>query len=129
MGSYIELNDTLQRTTEQGFPKELDLKKHLETPFTSEDFKNKLFEFRDKDGIRIFHTPPIRVFLVHNINGVWLYWGLIEVVEEILDMTNKKTAGKFKITKIFTPEEMRQAETILHPDQKKIPSYFASLKK
>ena len=29
MGSYIELNDTLQLTTEQGFPKELDLKKHL----------------------------------------------------------------------------------------------------
>lgn len=28
MGSYIEINDTLQITKEQGFPKELDWKKH-----------------------------------------------------------------------------------------------------
>lgn len=28
MGSYIEINDTLQITREQGFPKELDWRKH-----------------------------------------------------------------------------------------------------
>jgi len=33
MGSYIEFNDTLQLTTEQGFPAELDLEKHLQEPF------------------------------------------------------------------------------------------------
>ena len=29
MGSYVEINDTLQITKEQGFPEELDWKKHL----------------------------------------------------------------------------------------------------
>ena len=28
MGSYIETNDTLQITSEQGFPKELNYEKH-----------------------------------------------------------------------------------------------------
>ena len=28
MGSYVEINDTLQITKEQGFPKELDWKQH-----------------------------------------------------------------------------------------------------
>ena len=31
MGSHIELDDTLQITPEQGFPKELILEKHLKT--------------------------------------------------------------------------------------------------
>ena len=32
MGSFIELNDTLRISKTQGFPGELDLQKHLETP-------------------------------------------------------------------------------------------------
>lgn len=38
MGSFIELNGTLQITTEQGFPEELVLEKHREKPFRVEDF-------------------------------------------------------------------------------------------
>lgn len=45
MGSYIEMNDTLQITKEQDFPKELALQQHLKLPFTAEQFKNKVFEF------------------------------------------------------------------------------------
>ena len=33
MGSYVEINDTLQITREQGFPKELSLEQHLKNPY------------------------------------------------------------------------------------------------
>ena len=38
MGSFIEINDTLRITKEQGFPAELDVKKHLLQPYRIEDF-------------------------------------------------------------------------------------------
>ena len=53
MGSYIETNDTLQITREQGFPKELQYKKHIVKPFTADDFKDVIFEFKDKPNIRV----------------------------------------------------------------------------
>ena len=40
MGSYVEINDTLQITKEQGFPKELNWKKHLKVPYTAEQGTN-----------------------------------------------------------------------------------------
>ena len=55
MGSYIEMNDTLQITKEQGFPKELTLEQHLKVPFKAEQFKNK-------PNIRNYHMPPVRNF-------------------------------------------------------------------
>lgn len=113
MGSYIELNDTLQITTEQGFPEELDLKKHLEKPFTVDDFKDKIFEFKDKPNIRIYHAPLVRTFLVQNIDGKWLYWGLIHITEVTHDTINQVTSGKFKIIYIYTPEEMRYAHKLI----------------
>src|SRR3989344_9539781 len=109
MGSLIEFNDTLQITTEQGFPKELDLKKHLKKAFTSENFKNKKFEFK-KPGRRIFHAPPTRCFLVHNINGKWLYWGHCEIVEQTIH--ENATTGRFRIIKIYAPEHQRAMSTI-----------------
>jgi len=118
MGSLIEINDTLQLTTEQGFSKVLDFKKHLKKPFKASDFKNRIFEFKNKPNIRIFHSPPVRVFLAHNIKGKWLYWGHVEILELNLDMVKKTTSGKYRIMKIFTPEEMKQAQTVLHPDKK-----------
>ncbi len=45
MGSIIERNDTLQFTTEQGFPKELNLETHLKNPYTTEQFSNMVFTF------------------------------------------------------------------------------------
>ncbi len=122
MGSYIELNDTLQITAEQGFPAKLNIKKHLRNPYKASQFKNKIFEFKDKPNLRIFHSPPVRVFFAKNINDIWLYWGLIEIQELKLDMVKKTTSGKYKIVKIFTPEEMRQAEEILHNSNDK--TYF-----
>ena len=104
MGSFVEFNDTLQITTEQGFPKELNLEAHLKKPFKVEDFKNRIFEFKNKEGARLYHPAPARVFLVHNINGKWLYWGHVQIIEQTIHAGTKTTSGKFKIVKIYDPE-------------------------
>lgn len=122
MGSIIELNDTLQITKEQGFPEELGYKKHKEKAFTAKDFKNRIFEFKNKKGIRVYKSPPVRNFLVENINGKWLYWGLVHIVEIVHDYVNKTTSGKFKIIYINTPEEMEKAYELIDRDAEK--SFF-----
>ena len=111
MGSYVELNDTLQITTEQGFPKELDLNKHRKHPFISSNFEGKIFEFHNKPGARVYHTPPTRCFLVHNINGKWLYWGKIFMIEQTIKGETKDTqttSGKYKIIEIYDPTYQEQ---------------------
>ena len=113
MGSYIETNDTLQITREQGFPKELDYKKHLLNNYTAKDFEDVIFEFKDKANIRIYHRPPVRNFLVENINGKWLYWGLVHIIEIHHDYIKNTTSGKYKIIYINTPEEMKTAHNII----------------
>lgn len=113
MGSYVEINDTLQITKEQGFPKELELKKHLKMPYTAEMFEGKIFEFKNKPGIRLYKVPPVRNFLVENIDGKWLYWGLIHILEVRHDYVNKTTSGKFKIIYINKPEEMEMAHNLI----------------
>lgn len=109
MGSFIEINDTLQLTKDQGFPSELVISEHLAKPFKSEDFLDKIFEFKDKPDIRIYKVPPVRNFLAENINDKWIYWGRCHILEITHDYINKTTSGKFKIIYINTPEEMKQA--------------------
>lgn len=111
MGSFIELNDTLQITTKQGFPKTLVLKTHLKKPFKTKDFKEKIFKFKDKPNMRIYHPAPTRCFLVHNIDGKWLYWGHCLIIEQTIDAKAKTTSGKFKIIKIYTPEHQKNMST------------------
>lgn len=123
MGSIIELNDTLQLTADQGFPKELNLEKHLAQPFQTDEFKDKVFHFLNKPGIRQYHLPPVRNFLVENRNGKWIYWGLVHVLETRLDYLNKTTSGTFKIIYINTPEEMKMAHHLI--DQNHGTNYFA----
>lgn len=107
MGSYIIQNDTLQITKEQGFPKELNLSTHLNSPYNTNDFKDKIFEFKNKSEIRNYQQPPVRNFLVENIEGKWIYWGLVHIIEVTHDYINKTTSGKFKIIYLNTPEEMK----------------------
>lgn len=126
MGSYIEINDTLQLTNKQGFPKILDISNHLKRPYKINPFKNKVFEFKNKPNLRIYHSPPVRVFFVQNLNDIWLYWGLVEIQELKLNMVNKTTSGKYKIVKIFTPEEMKHAEEVLHNQNNNV--YFRQRK-
>lgn len=116
MGTQITLNDTLQITPEQGFPVELSLEKHLTNPFKTEDFKDKVFEFKNKENIRIYQAPPVRNFLVENRGGKWIYWGLVHILEITHDYENKITSGKFKIIYVNTPEEMKQAHNIVDRD-------------
>jgi hypothetical protein len=112
MGSYVELNDTLQITTEQGFPEVvLNLEKHRKTPIKTGDVAGQIFEFHNKPSARIFHLPPTRCFLVHNINGKWLYWGKILMLEQTISSGNKDaqtTSGKYKIIEIYDPEYQEQ---------------------
>ena len=107
MGSFVELNDTLQITTEQGFPESiLVLQKHQKKPIFLDSVKDKIFEFHGKEGARIFHTAPTRVFLVHNVNGKWIYWGKIIMLEQTIKWDGKthKTYGKYKIIQIYSPD-------------------------
>jgi len=109
MGSQIELNDTLQITTEQGFPEEtLNLEKHKQQPITLDKVKETIFEFKNKPGARIYQIPPTRCFLVHNINGKWLYWGKALIIEQTINSESNTTSGKFKIIEIYDPNYQQQ---------------------
>jgi hypothetical protein len=113
MGSIIELNDTLQITKEQGFPPELNLEKHLKTPYKAEQFEGKTFKFTDKPQIRLYKTAPTRNFLVENRGGKWIYWGLVAMVEITHDHNKKTTSGTYKILYLYTPEEMKIAHQLM----------------
>lgn len=110
MGSTIEFNDTLQITIEQGFPKELALERHIAQPFSADDFGDRVFAFQ-KPGLRLFHPAPVRVFLVQNVGGKWLYWGHALIVEQTIHADTQTTSGKFTIEKIYTPEHQRAMST------------------
>lgn len=122
MGSFIEINDTLRITSEQGFPAELDINKHLETPYNLDDFKDKIFEFKSKPKIRVYQAPPTRNFLVEDIGGKWLYWGRCQIIEIIHDYIKQETSGKFKIISINSPDEMKQAFNLM--DSRPEKNYF-----
>ena len=114
MGSYIEVNDTLQITTEQGFPVSvLDLERHERRPITLAEVKGQVFSFRDKPGARFFLLDPVRVYLVHNTAGRWLFWGRIfvqsQTIEKKLDPKDSwtgewTTSGTYKIVDIYEPD-------------------------
>ena len=122
MGSVVEINDTLQITKDQGFPKKLDISQHLKKPYKLTDFQNEVFEFRNKPKIRIYHLPPVRVFLVENVGGKWIYWGLVQIIEVRHDCLNQTTSGKFRIIYINTPAEMKQVYNLT--DRRPEMSYF-----
>lgn len=122
MGCSIIQNDTLQITKIQGFPKELNLETHLKTPYKAQDFQNIIFEFINKSEIRNYQQPPVRNFLVENINDKWVYWGLVHILEVKHDYVNKTTSGKFKIIYINTPEEMKIAFNLI--DRNRDTNYF-----
>lgn len=114
MGSFIEINDTLRITKEQGFPAELDLETHLKTPYSLGDIADKVFKFIDKPDIRIYKVPPVRNFLVQDLDGKWIYWGLCFIQSIHHDYVKKETSGTFKVVRLNTPEEMKQMFKITH---------------
>ncbi|MBI2888432.1 MAG: hypothetical protein HYY10_00745 [Candidatus Liptonbacteria bacterium] len=118
MGSLIEINDTLQLTNAQGFPRELKLERHTKKPYTAENFNKKVFTFTDKPGIRIYQAPPVRNFLAENRGGKWIYWGLVHILEVHHDYARKSTSGKFKIISIYTPDEMKKTHELMDRNKK-----------
>jgi len=108
VGSLVEINDILRITKEQGFPGELDVTQHLHTPYNITDFEGKIFEFKAKEKLRLYQQPPVRNFLVEDLDGKWLYWGLCYVLEIHHDYVNGLTSGKYKIIRLHSPEEMKQ---------------------
>jgi len=127
MGSFIEINDTLQITKEQGFPASiLDLQRHEKDPITIDEVKDVVFEFDDKPSARIFQKDPVRVFLVQNIDDKWLFWGHALVQSQtVLKQLNADgswdgeswiTNGTFVISKIYAPEYQKAATKNESPD-------------
>lgn len=109
MGSFIEINDTLRITKEQGFPAELDLEKHLKEPYTLDGVSDKIFNFSAKPKIRLYQQPPVRNFLVEYVNGKWVYWGKCHILEVRHDYITGETSGTYKIIALNSPEEMKNA--------------------
>lgn len=118
MWSFIETNDTLQISKKQGFPKELNYEIHKDKPFDALTFQDKIYEFKDKKNIRIYQIPPVRNFLVENINWKWLYWWLIHILEVNHDYINWLTSWKFKIIHIYSPEEIKYTHRIIDRNNK-----------
>lgn len=121
MGSLLELNDTLLLTTEQGFPAAVfDLERHRRRPIDIAEVADQIFAFEGKLGPRFFHLDPVRVFLVQNIDGKWLPWGHVVIVEQHIQRarTNDRrsgspasasevppwvTSGKYRVVKVYDP--------------------------
>ena len=118
MGSTFEFNDTLKISKEQGFPKDLRLEDHIKDMWQSAKFLGKQYHFK-KDGERIYHRMPTRVFLVEDLDGKWLYWGNAVITEQ--SMGYLATEGTYRITKIYDPEFQRRMTIEESPDGK---SYF-----
>lgn len=115
MGSFIEVNDTLLITTEQGFPSAiLNLERHLSEPIGIDEVEGRVFQFAHKGGARLFHLEPVRVFLVHKVGGKWLHWGKAVITSQTISQINNadgywiagewETSGLYKVIEIYEPE-------------------------
>ncbi len=100
MGVEMKLNDTLQITTEQGFPDKLEA--------------GKEYSFR-KDGRRLYRLPPTRVFLAHNTDGKWDYRGEAIITELTILPLEDRTTGKFRVEKIYTEDHRRVLNANMQP--------------
>jgi hypothetical protein len=119
MGSLLEINDTLQLTTGQGFPaKLLDREKHCKHAVQPASLANRIFKFHDKPGARVFPLDPVRGYYVQNIGGKWLFWGrvLIQslVIAKRLEPSGSwkegdwVTSGTYKIIDIYDPDYQKE---------------------
>jgi hypothetical protein len=82
------------------------LEKHRANLITLDEVKEKIFSFHDKIGARLYHTAPNRCFLVHNIDGQWLYWGKILMLKQTINGENpdaQTTSGQYKIIALYDP--------------------------
>ena len=121
MGCFIEINDTLLLTKEQGFPSDIfNIENHKRKPVTLKDVEGKIFHFKDKPAARIFQLDPVRVYFVERTdNDKWLFWGRVYI--QSLTVKRKEnappdtgsisfnpkdwlTSGSYKIIDVYDPE-------------------------
>lgn len=131
MGNSIEVNDTLQISVKQGFPTDVfELERHRKKPVTISDVAGRIFDFHDKPRARVYHLEPVRVFLVENIDGKWLFWGHAQIqdqtIEKALDANGKwngewKTRGHYLMSQVYNPEHQETITRLESPPGK---SYF-----
>jgi hypothetical protein len=128
VGSFVEFNDSLVISTEQGFPADLfDIKRQKTNPVTLEEVENCVFTFYDKKNARIYHLDPVRVFLYQFLQneervGKWLAWGEILIQSQTIaknpvvkdhdasdlgDPNQWVTSGSYKMLKVFDPDYQR----------------------
>ncbi|MGZ4790467.1 MAG: hypothetical protein ACXWBO_01270 [Ilumatobacteraceae bacterium] len=109
MGSLLEINDTLQCTTEQGFPVYIfDLERHQKTPITIDDVKDQSFTFFGMPNMRFYQHTPTRVYLAHHTpNDKWLFWGTILIHSQTItgsDRDHIVTSGEYTFQRVYSPE-------------------------
>ena len=88
MGSNIEFNDTLKMDGSQ-FPG---------------DIREGQEYFFKREGRRLYHLYPVRVFLVREEAGKWFYIGHAQVIEQTINALENYTSGKFLVTKLYSKE-------------------------
>lgn len=118
MGTFVELNDTLQLTTAQGFPADIfDFAAHSRKPVTLDQVRDCVFKFHNKPSARIFQLDPVRVFYVHNIDGKWLFWGHVLIqslsIEKAIGVDGTwngndwVTSGTYRVENVYDPAYQR----------------------
>lgn len=58
-------------------------------------------------------------FVVHNIDGRWLYWGTIKILSITHDCQKQSTSGFFEVKEIYSPQQMKQAYDLIDADGNK----------
>ena len=108
----LKVHNTLKISKEQWFIEMLDIEKYL----NGEDYSaliGQWFSFQNKPWLRNLSQTPVRCFLVENKGGKSIYRGHCDIVERTLDYQTRTTSGKYKITKLFRPEEIQKAFDII----------------
>ncbi len=106
MDKLIRFNDTLRLSLEQGFPRMLDINKHLIQPFDLVALAGQEFYFK-KPLPRLYPLPPTRTFLVQDVGGFWLPWGHCLVTKQTITDNGDATEGTFRIIKLYPPDYMQ----------------------
>ncbi|MBB5020465.1 hypothetical protein HNQ59_003785 [Chitinivorax tropicus] len=128
MGSFVEFNDSLVISIDQGFPVEVfDINRHQTKPVTLADVGERIFTFYDKANARIYQLDPVRVYLYQYLQnrdgeGRWLAWGQILIqsqtiakntaaihqgADNISDPHQWVTSGTYRMLKVFDPDYQR----------------------
>lgn len=124
MGCFYEINDTLLLTEDQGFPSHVfNYERHVKSPVTIDDVKDKIFHFKGKATARLFQLDPVRVFFYENTkNDKWLAWGQVLIqsitIEHVAHTVTEGdaikfqpgdwvTSGTFKMLEVYDPAYQR----------------------